>query len=279
MNQIRSHNVNREQFVELSQGAVHYKLEGCGQPLLLIHGATVGLWEFDPLVPYLHDCGYQTLRLDLYGHGLSDRPDCRFDLALFVDQISELLSALEFPSTAHVLGHSMGAAVLSALLGRGDYQFGRAVLAAPLLRHDHRIRLRPLLARPWLGGALMGALGPMLLSPRRKRRLRTAGCETLISAYQAQVAKPGYWRSFRRLVSDGALGDHGHYYAALASASPRELLLLWGEQDSVIPSQDISEIRARLPSHEYQKFADMAHNLFLTHPERLARHIDSFFKS
>ena len=43
------------QCVELGDGVTHYRIEGSpdAQPLILVHGATVPLWEFDFIVPEL----------------------------------------------------------------------------------------------------------------------------------------------------------------------------------------------------------------------------------
>src|SRR5262245_51336182 len=83
------------QYVPLGGGVTHFRLEGpqTGVPLVLVHGATVPLWEFDRLAPELHAAGFRTLRFDLFGHGLSDRPACDYTLELFAKQTLELVEA------------------------------------------------------------------------------------------------------------------------------------------------------------------------------------------
>src|SRR5215467_13634492 len=121
--------------VELGAGVTHYRVEGAtdGLPLILVHGATVPLWEFDLLVPEVLRAGFRTLRFDLYGHGLSDRPAVDYTLDLFVRQTLELLEAAAFPRPAAILGHSLGAAVASAVAARQPGWFDRLVLVAPML--------------------------------------------------------------------------------------------------------------------------------------------------
>ena len=106
--------VDRE--IHLRNGRCHYRLEGRRDaPLvLLIHGATVPSWQFDRFVPMLHQAGYRTLRLDLYGHGRSAAPKTRYELPLFVEQCVELIERLPLPRRMHILGYSMGGAVAAA---------------------------------------------------------------------------------------------------------------------------------------------------------------------
>lgn len=63
-------------YARLSDGRCHYRIDASstGRPLLLIHGATMGCWQFDRVVPHLAAAGLRAIRLDLYGHGYSDRP-------------------------------------------------------------------------------------------------------------------------------------------------------------------------------------------------------------
>jgi len=77
--------------MSLSDGVCHYPVDGpsYGPAVLLIHGATVPAWELDRLVPFLTGAGYRTSRADLLGHGYSDRPRLKYELALFVRQLSQ----------------------------------------------------------------------------------------------------------------------------------------------------------------------------------------------
>lgn len=266
-------------FLRLSQGQVHYKIEGPSgkgaRPLVLVHGATVGLWEFEPILPYLHAAGFQTIRFDLYGHGLSERPRQPFTLQWFVEQFHEFIAHLKLPQPWYCLGHSMGGAICSAALSSSEFSHKPPlVLVAPLLRHEHRIKARPLLKLPFVGRAIIEVLGPLVLSPRRHRRLREAQCQYLAPYYQAQLAKAGYWRSLQALICDGALADHQSHYQALAHTElAKPPLLIWGQQDTIISAEDIASIRQLIGPHRYQSHTELAHNLLLTHPALLAKQI------
>ena len=125
--------VDRE--IHLRNGRCHYRLEGRRDaPLvLLIHGATVPSWQFDRFVPMLHQAGYRTLRLDLYGHGRSAAPKTRYELPLFVEQCVELIERLPLPRRMHILGYSMGGAVAAGVVAQRPQRFHGVALAAPML--------------------------------------------------------------------------------------------------------------------------------------------------
>ena len=101
---------NAFQYVDLSDGVTHYRCDGPDDAptVLMLHGATVPAWEFDRFVPYVVEAGMRCIRLDLYGHGYSDRPDTPHDYALFVRQVSDFVDALDVRSPVALLGHSLG---------------------------------------------------------------------------------------------------------------------------------------------------------------------------
>ena len=85
-----------------------------GQPtankpsLLFVHGYGGMLEHWDQNIPPLVE-GHHILAIDLLGFGKSDKPNARYSLSLFAEQIR---SILEYRKVDHVIivGHSMGGA-------------------------------------------------------------------------------------------------------------------------------------------------------------------------
>jgi pimeloyl-ACP methyl ester carboxylesterase len=48
----------------------------------------------------------------------------------------------------------------------------------------------------------------------------------------------------------------------------RDILILTGERDSVIPAEHVARVRSLLPRHDHLSLP-AEHNLLLTHPEQL----------
>ena len=72
------------------------------------------------------------------------------------------------------------------------------------------------------------------------------------------------------MFASGALGDQRERYRRLHSGE-REIVVVAGAADRVVPLRDVARVRALLPRHRYLKIAGTEHNLLLmTHPEVVA---------
>jgi pimeloyl-ACP methyl ester carboxylesterase len=263
--------------VQLSDGVTHYRLEGSADapPLVLVHGATVPLWEFDFLVPELRRAGFRTLRFDLYGHGLSDRPAVDYTLELFVRQTLELLEAVDFPKPAAILGHSLGAAVASAVAARHRGRIDRLVLVAPMLDYNATSAWSRLFRLPAAGEVVMSLFGVRALVRRRRRRYALIGQPQLAALFVEQVSFAGFGRALLSMIRAETLGDQTPRYAALRELG-LDVLLISGGADAVIPAADIARVRALVGRHEGLDLPSAAHNLLLTHPAEVAAALRAF---
>lgn len=81
---------------------------GSGEPLLLLHGFTGSVSQWEPLVASLSST-HQLILVDMLGHGESDAPEHaeRYSTAEVVEDLAELLRQLRLDQV-HVLGYSMG---------------------------------------------------------------------------------------------------------------------------------------------------------------------------
>jgi pimeloyl-ACP methyl ester carboxylesterase len=108
-------NIEGAELIETSNGTLQILDEGNpkGSPIVLIHGYSGSMHWFDRLAPLLVD-DHRVIRLDLLGHGGSDKPSAGYEISDQADAIAEALASLEV-TDATVLGHSLGAAVATAL--------------------------------------------------------------------------------------------------------------------------------------------------------------------
>ena len=256
-------------YLRLSDGVTHWRREGPadGVPVVLVHGATVPCWEFDALVPPLLQAGFQTLRFDLYGHGLSDRPAFDYSFERFVRQLIEIIDASAFPRPALLLGHSFGAALVSAVaVSRPDW-VTRLVLVAPMLDFNSSSGWTPLFRYPGIGEFAMHFIGMPALVRRRRRRYAGIGQSHLTPRFIEQAKHARFARGLLSMIRSGALGDQSARYAALRTQR-HETLVISGERDSVIPTAHIARVRELLPTHHHVSVA-AEHNLLLTHPRHV----------
>lgn len=256
-------------YSHLSDGITYWRREGAasGIPLVLVHGATVPSWVFDCLVPPLLRAGFQTLRFDLYGHGASDRPAGDYSLDRFARQVIEVIEASQFPRPAIFLGHSFGAAVVATVAAMRPEWTTRIVLVAPMLDFNSSTLWSKVFRCPGIGEWVMRFLGVPALIRRRRLRNERIGQAHLTPRFVEQVSSEGFRRGLLSMIRTAALGDQSPRYEALG-ATLRELLVITGDDDSVIPAVHIDRLRSLLPDHSHCRLK-AEHNLLLTHPDAI----------
>jgi pimeloyl-ACP methyl ester carboxylesterase len=77
-------------FIQLPGGVTHYELSNPDQEntVVLVHGFSVPYFIFDPTFQFLTGSGFRVVRYDLFGRGFSDRPEARYNIDLFVNNLA-----------------------------------------------------------------------------------------------------------------------------------------------------------------------------------------------
>ncbi|MFT9487869.1 2-succinyl-6-hydroxy-2,4-cyclohexadiene-1-carboxylate synthase [Tepidibacillus infernus] len=94
--------------IEVNQIYYHVKVVGQGPTLMLLHGFTGSMENWEPLIQALSPF-YQLVLVDILGHGQSDSPSDpnHYDIEQISDDLHQLLNQLNVEKT-HLLGYSMG---------------------------------------------------------------------------------------------------------------------------------------------------------------------------
>jgi len=103
-------------YIELTDGSVWYDERGQGEPLVLLHGGAVDSRFFEHNIDGLA-AHFRVITTDLWGHGRTADREGPFSLESFSTDVAELIERVA-GEPAHVLGHSIGAAVALALVLR-----------------------------------------------------------------------------------------------------------------------------------------------------------------
>ena len=103
-------------FVRLSNGYTYYELNHQNPDTLIVfvHGFSVPTYIWDSTYQAVIKRGYSALRYDTYGRGYSDCPDTIYDVALYSNQLKELLVELKITKPITLLGLSDGGRTISA---------------------------------------------------------------------------------------------------------------------------------------------------------------------
>jgi pimeloyl-ACP methyl ester carboxylesterase len=93
-----------------------YEVSGEGEPVIQIHGAGFGHFNFAPATPALAE-RFRVIDYDMRGYGQSDRPIQHYDMEVWADDVAGLLDALDVPEV-HVHGTSMGGMIAIVFAGK-----------------------------------------------------------------------------------------------------------------------------------------------------------------
>jgi 3-oxoadipate enol-lactonase len=185
--------------VEINSNLTHFESVGRGSPLLFIHGLGSSTRDWERQVAAFAD-SYQVVTVDLRGHGRSGKPEGRYSIAQFSDDVAGLIGHLELGPVT-VVGISLGGMVAFQLAADHPELLDKLVVvnALPdneLLRQARgQIRVRKLIVR-FLGMKRMGeVLGSRLFPDEDMEAERK-----LMASRWAENDKKAYQRSFQAVV-------------------------------------------------------------------------------
>jgi len=141
--------------VEVSGVGLWYRITGEGEPVVQIHGAGFGHFNFAPATPELSK-RFKVIDFDLRGYGRSDRPLQHYDMEVWADDVAGLLDALGLEA-AHVHGTSMGGMIAIVFAGKYPERTTSVVIncAAAKLGRSGR-----LVFKNWIDIARLDPAGP-----------------------------------------------------------------------------------------------------------------------
>lgn len=245
-------------YATLGDGVTYYEAAGPaeGRVAVLVHGFSVPSYIWDPTFAALRDAGYRVIRYDLYGRGLSDRPDASYNGAFYDKQLDELLAALKVNGPVDLFGLS----------------FGGYVTAHYASTHPQRVRTLNLVdpsntpptlswkfSTPLLGPYLfqVGAV-PTMADNQASDFLHPEKFPGWAERYRPQMQYEGFGRALYRSRLNLASTDFDAIYATIArNGTPVQLI--WGKQDPVIPVAQAARIRRAIPALEYFEIDQAGH--------------------
>jgi len=267
-------------FVRLSHGYTHYDMRGPSglRPVVLVHGFSVPYFIWDPTFNALTEAGIRTVRYDLYGRGFSDRPNIKYDLALFVAQLGQLLDTLG-DRNVDLIGLSMGGPITAAFAAAFPEKVRKVVLIDPSGGQPVSLGgLYKLAALPGIGDVLFGVLGTeYLLNTLAGDFFDQELVETFRERYQVQMKYRGFKRALLSTVRNKMLGSFTAVYAALGRIG-MPVLLIWGRRDMTVPFGQSQTLLRLMPRAEFFPVPDCGHIPHYERPELVNPRLIEFLK-
>ena len=103
-----------------------YRIKGQGGPVIHIHGAGFGHYNFTTATPIISKY-FQCIDLDLRGYGQSCQPIQTYNVEVWADDIAALMDALQIEN-AHVHGTSMGGMIAQVFVSKYPNPTNRLVM-------------------------------------------------------------------------------------------------------------------------------------------------------
>jgi pimeloyl-ACP methyl ester carboxylesterase len=247
-------------FARLSAGHTYYEVAGANgaQTVVLVHGTTLPSFVWDHNFQVLAQTGLRVLRYDLYGRGLSDRPDAPYDSNFFVKQLDELLARIAPGRPVDLVGFSLGGIVVSEFTRRHPDRVRKVVLISPAGVGTELPLAAKLAMVPGVGEYIMRVAGTRQLTPSRRNLRHPDQYPDFDAAYLKTIRFQGSRRAVLETLRNMPLNDYEPGYRALGTLG-KPILLLWGQHDGVVPFSTSDRMREAVRPTRFVAIEDAGH--------------------
>ena len=263
-------------FVALSHGITHYDIAGpdSGRTVVLVHGFSVPYYIWDSTAVALSQTGHRVVRYDLYGRGLSDRPDVRYDGTLFSAQLNELLDSLRVTEPVDLVGLSFGGFVTANFVAQFPARVRTLTLVDPMSAGASLPRIVTLpLVGPWIWQVMAV---PGMADDQLTDFLHPEHYPTWPEQYRPQMAYKGFGRALLSSARETSRTDFPALYSDVAKTGV-PVLLVWGNQDQTIPVSMSSVARDAIPSLEFAPIDSAGHLPHIEQSKQVHARMRAFF--
>ncbi|HTN24481.1 MAG TPA: alpha/beta fold hydrolase [Solirubrobacteraceae bacterium] len=254
---------------------------GSGPALLFLHGLS-GCWQnwLENIPEFARD--HRVIAVDLPGFGASPMPADPISITGYARMLDALLDELGI-GDVRIAGNSMGGFVGAEMAIRYPDRVRRLVLVAAAglslrqMRHERRRGVRPRVENALFFslGRLAAHSDVVVRSPRLRRALLmlvVAHPERLpgpLIAEQAHGAgKPGFDDALEAMTGYPIRDRLGEV------ACPA--LIVWGEEDRLVPLRDASEFAWLIPDARKVIYPDTGHMVMFERPDRFNADVREF---
>jgi pimeloyl-ACP methyl ester carboxylesterase len=263
--------------IKLSQGTIHYREQGSGPPILLIHGLLVNGTIWDRVIPALAGrarCVAPDLPLGSHPEPMSSSAD--LSPPGLAALIAELIARLDLRDVT-LVGNDTGGALCQLVVGSRPELVGRLVLTnCDSFEHFPPRAFKPLVSG--LGrvpGAVAALAALAKVGPLRRGSMAAASLtvepipDELIKAWVKPLGDAGV-RSDLVKVLRGIDSRHTLDAAERLRTFERPVLVAWGTRDRFFPLDHAERLKAVFPNARLERIEGARTFVPLDAPERLA---------
>ncbi|WP_210509156.1 alpha/beta fold hydrolase [Naasia sp. SYSU D00057] len=260
---------------------VRYRETGSGDPVLLVHGIGRSLEDWTEQHELLPD-GRRVISVDLPGFGWSDKLPGTTTLERLGGWLADFLDELGVTDPVHLVGNSLGGAVAMTFAATHPERVRDLVLVNSAgFGREVTLALRLLAVRP---------LTRVLLTPSRRGAARSLRGifhssdflteERIRHAYELQRRPRGAMLEAARDLGT-IRGVREEWRADLLARVGRldlPVLVVWGENDLILPALHLEAARAALPSAQTHLFEETGHMPQIERAAEFAELVTGFWR-
>jgi len=253
-------------YIELSDGFTHYKLTGPtdGKLVVFVHGGTSPILTWDKQAKALLDSGFRVLTYDKFGRGYSDRPNVTYDQELYKKQLLELVNKLDLNQKFDLIGLSVGGGTVVNFTADYPERVDKLVLISPLISN---FKLPAIFQIPVFGEFIARLIGVKTIVSRFNTLVEgNPDAEKYIKLFIEQTTYSGFQQSLLSMLRNDAARDYTKSYRKLSKQN-RNILLIWGANDTEITKEMIKDIRSFLPGLQFKPVENAGHGIVFQKPK------------
>lgn len=272
---------NESQFIEIDGMDVHYKDEGEGEVIVLIHGTASSLHTWDKWVEELKG-NYRIIRLDMPAFGLTGaNANGDYTIKSYTSFLNTFLKELSVDSF-YLAGNSLGGNIAWNYAADYPEQIKKLVLINSSGLPTNK-------AQPWIFkmaktpvvSSLFLSVTPRFVVKKNLEQVYhddSKVTETLVTRFHDMSLRTGNRQAFiDRARTDFKLGDSVNY-ARLKSVKS-ETLIIWGENDEWIPLNNGKQMDSLIPNSKLSIIKNSGHVPMEENPNQSATIMTNFLKS
>jgi len=270
---IEKYTNEHSKFIEIDGLDVHYRDEGKGEVLLLIHGTFSSLHTFDQWTEILKS-KYRIIRLDLPGFGITGPTlENKYSIQLFIEFIKDFLEAIKIDKFS-IAGNSLGGWMSWELALACQNRVKKLILlnSAGYI-NDRNYPLPFVIAQtPFLRNAFSFIPKAVV-----RRFLRQVYCdqslvtEDIVNRYYDLIHRHGNLAAFVK-IANSFFVQNTHNLIELTIP----VLIMWGDKDNWINLKHAHYFERDLPNSQLVIYENVGHVPMEEIPERSAMDVINF---
>ena len=273
---IEKYTNEHSKFINVDGLDVHYRDEGKGEVLLLIHGTFSSLHTYDEWTNILKD-HFRVIRLDLPGFGITGPSiDNKYSIELFIEFILSFLNAIKIKKF-HIAGNSLGGWMSWELaLTCPDRIKKMVLLNSAGYINDRNYPLPFVIAQtPFLRNAF--SFIPRAIVRRFLRQVfcdQTVITELMVNRYYDLIHREGNLDAFVKIANSYFIQNTHNL-----NKIHLPVLIMWGNKDRWISPNHAQYFHREIPKSKLLIYENVGHVPMEEIPEKSALDVISFLKN